>query len=337
MKVGVVGATGYSGAELIRILLGHPKVKIRYLASTSRDPLKISDVFGAFRGRLDLTCQAFDRREACRKADFFFLALPHGASMMVAPQLLESGRRVVDLSADFRLATGIFEHWYGIRHQASEWVSKAVYGLTEMHREKIRRAWLVANPGCYPASAILALAPLMKRRMVGKGPVIIDSKSGVTGAGRKPTQPLHFSEVSENFRAYKVDAHQHAPEMNQELTKLTGHLVSVVFTPHLVPMNRGILTVVYAPLAKRQTTESVQKVYHDAYGLEPFVRVLEPGRFPETRAVWGTNFCDIGVKVNEAHGLAIIVSAIDNLGKGAAGQAVQNMNVMLGFPETCGL
>jgi N-acetyl-gamma-glutamyl-phosphate reductase len=244
----------------------------------------------------------------------------------------------VDLSADYRLSDpACYEKWYEHRHQYPDLLKAAVYGLPELHREQIRRALLIANPGCYPTSALLGLAPLVRERMIDLGTIVIDAKSGVSGAGRGPALPYHFPEANEGFMAYKVGTHRHTPEIEQELSKIAGTPVTLSFTPHLVPMNRGILSTIYAKLLVPADTGQLHALYREAYRGEPFVRVLHPGQFPNVRNVRGSNFCDVGVYADGRTGRAVIVTAIDNLVKGASGQAVQNMNLMAGFEETAGL
>jgi N-acetyl-gamma-glutamyl-phosphate reductase len=249
---------------------------------------------------------------------------------------LELGKRVIDLSADYRLRIkSEYEAWYGIRHTSPRLLTSSVYGLPELYRKDIKKSRLVANPGCYPTGAILGCSPLVKKGLVDLNEIIIDAKSGVSGAGRNPILPLHFSEANENFRAYKVNQHQHMPEINQELSKLAKVKVEVTFTPHLVPMNRGILSTIYFTLKGPLTTKDAIKIYREFYKDEPFVRVLDEGKYPETKDVYNTNYCDIGIKIDKMR--AIVITAIDNLWKGASSQAVQNMNIMKGFKETLGL
>jgi N-acetyl-gamma-glutamyl-phosphate reductase len=255
-----------------------------------------------------------------------------------AYRLHAKGVKVVDLSADYRLSdTAVYEQWYEHRHQYPDLLTRAVYGLPELHRKKIRGAALVANPGCYPTSAILALAPLVREGLVDRRSIVIDSKSGVSGAGRTPGLAYHFPEANEGFMAYKVGSHRHTPEIEQELGNLAGAAIRLSFTPHLVPMNRGILTTAYGVLLRTMDTQELHSIYADAYRNEPFVRLLPPGQFPNVRNVRGSNFCDIGVYADPRTGRAVLVAAIDNLVKGAAGQAVQNMNIFMGFEETAGL
>lgn len=338
INVGIIGATGHTGEELIDILLRHPRARIAGLYNTSDEPRGIPEVFPRFLKRINAVCRRPDMREIARECDIVFLALPHTVSMRFVPKLLAAGRRVIDLSADYRLKNKkIYESNYGIVHKDSSNLSKAVYGLPELYRRKIKDARLIANPGCYPTAGILALAPLFAAAGVEKGSVIIDAKSGVSGAGKRLRESMMFGEVNEDFKAYKVNVHQHAPEIAQELSKLAGSSVEPVFVPYLLPLNRGILATAYVRRKKtfRMNEEQAVKLYRNFYRDEPFVRVKDAGSFPRLKDVAGTNFCDIGVRVSP--GMIIVIAAIDNLVKGASGQAVQNMNIMCGFPETSGL
>lgn len=336
LKVAVVGATGYAGCELIKILLRHPKVKITSLSAKIEKAEPIATIFPVFKGQIDLVCGELDVKAVSKVADFIFLALPHKVSMEVAPNFLELGKKVVDLSADYRLKIkSEYETWYGVKHTSPQLLTTAVYGLPELYRKEIKKTRLVANPGCYPTGAILGCAPMVKKGLVELDEIIIDAKSGVSGAGRSPMLPLHFPEANENVRAYKVNQHQHMPEINQELSKLTRAKIEVTFTPHLVPMNKGILSTIYFTLKKPLTAKEAMKNYKEFYKDEPFIRILDEGKFPETKDTLNTNYCDIGIKINNTR--AIVITAIDNLWKGAASQAVQNMNIMSGFNETLGL
>jgi N-acetyl-gamma-glutamyl-phosphate reductase len=336
IKVGVVGATGYAGEELLKILLGHPKVKITALAAKVERPQKISEIFPYFEGKLELICGELDAEDFSKKCDLIFLALPHRISMEFAPRFLKKGKKIIDLSADYRLKdTSVYEKWYKTKHLDSAGLEEAVYGLPELNKEKIKKAGLVANPGCFPTGIILACAPLIASDMVDSESIIADSKSGVTGAGRTAIVPLIFGEVNENIKAYKVNQHQHAPEIDQELSRLAENKIEINFVPHLIPANRGILSTVYFKLKKKTKTKDLIKVMEDFYKGEPFVRIHQEGIYPQIKDVQNTNYCDIGVKVT--NDLAIIISCIDNLQKGASSQAVQNMNLMCGFDEKEGL
>lgn len=337
LKIGIMGASGYAGEELIRILLDHPEVKITSLAAKIEN-IEISKLFPWLKGRLALECSDISADEVTKKCDMVFLALPHKVSMEFAPCILKKGKKVIDLSADFRLKDiKIYEKWYEVKHTCPEYVKVAVYGLPELYRNDIKKASLIANPGCYPTSIILGCAPLLKKKIVEPDFIICDSKSGVSGAGRTPTQALMFTEIVNSFRPYKVNLHRHMPEMDQEISCLSGNKVSVNFVPHLVPMERGLLSTIYLRLKERIGTEEAIKMFKDFYKGEYFVRVLEKDVCPDTKNVYRTNFCDIGVKIFEDRSLAVVMTAIDNLVKGASGQAVQNMNVMCGFEEALGL
>ncbi len=338
LRIAIVGSSGYTGGELYRILLLHPEAVVTAVTSEKSAGKPIADIFPHLSGLTDLLCEPLDPEVIAKKADFAFLALPHVTAQEAAFRFNKLGVRVVDLSADYRLSDpALYEKWYEHCHQYPDLLKTAVYGLPELHREKVRTAPLVANPGCYPTSAILGLAPLITRKLVDPATIVVDSKSGVSGAGRTPGLPYHFPEANEAFMAYKVGTHRHTPEIEQELSRLAGSPVTLSFTPHLVPMNRGILTTAYAKLAAEMDTGRLHGMYREFYRREPFVRVLPLGQFPNVRNVRGSNFCDIGVYADPRTGRAVVVTAIDNLVKGASGQAVQNMNIMMGFEETAGL
>ena len=338
LNIGVMGIRGYAGEELLRILLRHPKVKLTCLQARTEKPQPLSKVLPRFSKRADLVCADYTPQVMARGCDIVFLALPHTVSMEVAPKILKEGKRVIDLSADFRLKDPeTYRRHYRKDHQAKEWLAKAVYGLPEFYREKIRKASLVANPGCYPTGVLIGAYPLLKGNASAGFSFIADAKSGVTGAGRSEDPGLRFAEVNENLKAYRVAEHQHVPEMEQVLSQTLRKKTSVVFTPHLVPMNRGILSTLYFALKRKVTTGELISLYEKSYGKEPFVRVLPEGKLPEIQYVLQTNFCDVGVKVDSERKVAIVVTAIDNLTKGAGGQAVQSMNLLAGFDETLGL
>jgi len=334
LKVGIVGATGYTGEELVKILVRHSQVSITSLSAIIDKPTKISDIFPSLAGKCDAVCKELDVDQVSKSCDLVFLALPHRVSMKYVPQFLKSGKKVIDLSADYRLSAGIYEKWYDAQHTDWDNLKEAVYGLPELYRDKINKAKLIANPGCYPTSIILGSLPIVKQGIAKVDTIIVDSKTGVTGAGRKAALPLSFAEVNESLKAYKVNTHQHKPEVNQELAKVTKKVVDIVFTPHLVPINRGILSTIYFKLKKDIDTKELANVYRKFYRTEPFVRVSSE-RLPEIKDVVNTNYCDIGVTATSS--MAIIISCIDNLTKGAAGQAVQNMNIMCDFDEKEGL
>jgi len=336
MKVSIIGATGYTGAELVKILLKHPQVEIETITSQSFANKKISEIYPWL--NTDLVCQELNIDKIALSSSFIFAALPHQTSMKIIGELYLKREKIIDLSADFRFTDPlIYEEWYGIPHQKRELLKKAVYGLPELYREKIREACLVANPGCYPTSSILALAPLVNNDIIKENSIIIDAKSGVTGAGRALSLATHFPEVNENVRAYQVKGHRHTPEIEEQLSKLAKRKIIITFVPHLMPINRGILSTCYAALKQKTDTNDLLKLYQDFYKEEPFVEILPRGKFPQTKEVLNSNRCRIGITVNERTGKAIIISAIDNLSKGAATQAVQNMNIMCGFEETMGL
>lgn len=334
LRVGVVGATGYTGEELVKLLISHSDVRLTYLSALVDKPLPISKVFPSLSGRCNLFCENFSFEKAVSKCDLIFLALPHTVSMAIAPKLIKSGKKVIDLSADYRLKNvSLYKEWYGKSHRDKKNLKKFVYGLPELFREKIKTASFIANPGCYPTAAILGILPILISGFAEKDSIIIDSKSGVTGAGRKASLAFFFSEINENFKGYKFDAHQHSPEIEQELSRVSSSRVKVVFCPHLLPLNRGIYETIYVRLNKQIDMAKVIKIYTRFYKQEPFVRVKEDGTLPQIKDVEGTNFCDIGLTLDKSRKLLIISSVIDNLLKGAAGQAVQNLNIMCGFPE----
>ena len=337
--VGLIGVTGYTGQEILKILLRHPSVSVQYLGSRRLNkPQKVGSLLPSFRST-DLMVHPFEIQKAMEQCDLLFLALPHGTAMKLAPQILKKpGIRIVDLSGDFRLrSASLFAQAYGLRHASPSLLHEAAYGLSEIERDSIRGSRLVANPGCYPTATLLALAPLAHAGLLGKEGLIVDAKSGVTGAGRSVKEDLLFSEVNEDLRAYKVNTHQHIPEMEQELKQQTGHSVRMTFVPHLIPINRGLYATIYAPLSRRVTEKQLRTIYGKFYEHEPFIRLLPEGVWPQVSAVTGTNDCEINLRLDSHSRCVILLSAIDNLGKGAAGQAVQNMNLISGLPETAGL
>ena len=339
LKAAILGASGYTGLELLRILSVHPDVAVTSVTSRQYKGKPVVEVFASLKKSYDDLVFSDPGEFKDIEADFVFSCLPHGASQEVVPGLVKSGIRVIDLSADFRLRDpGVYEKWYG-EHKAAGLIKEAVYGLTEIYREEIKGASLVANPGCYPTGAVLALWPLLKEGLLDteKYPLIIDSKSGVSGAGRHLSYGTSFVEVTEGFKAYKVGSHRHTPEIAQELSRASGREVDVTFTPHLLPVSRGILTTAYAGLKKPLPTAEVRDIYAAHYGKEPFVRVMPEGEFPNINQVRLSNYCDMGVWADESSGRVIVISAIDNLVKGASGQAVQNLNVMAGLDETTSL
>jgi len=335
IKVSVVGATGYTGEELVNILTRHSGVKITSLSAVIDKPTNISEVFPRFKGKLDIICKGLDVGEVIKSSDIVFLALPHTVSMQFAPEFLKRGKKVIDLSADYRLPADVYEKWYGKSHTDKENLKKAVYGLPELYREDIRRCNLLANPGCYPTSVILAIAPLIKNKAVELDSIIVDSKSGITGAGRKPSIGLLFGEVADNCKAYKIGSHQHTPEILLQLKNIANRELDILFVPHVIPIRRGILSTIYLKQKEKITQKKIDEIYRDFYKDEYFVRFFGGETMPELKDVIYTNFCDIGAKLTKD--IIVVVSAIDNLTKGAAGQAVQNMNIMCGFDESEGL
>jgi N-acetyl-gamma-glutamyl-phosphate reductase len=337
MKIAIIGASGYTGQELVRILARHPKVEIAYATSERFAGAAITDIFPSLRGLIDLRLSQLSIERVAQDANFICTALPHGTAMGVVKQCIKAGKKVVDLSADFRLKDpALYEQWYG-KHSCPDLLQKAIYGLPELYRAEIKKGQLVANPGCYPTAAILALAPLLEQGKISPSGIVVDAKSGVSGAGRSPSLTNLFCEVAEGLKAYGVANHRHAPEMEQELSVRAGKGVDLLFVPHLIPISRGILSTIYARTKGALSTEQASEVYQRHYGKEFFVRLCSPGTFPSTVEVRGSNYCDLGVMVDQRSGHLIAISAIDNLVKGASGQAVQNMNLMLGFPETMGL
>jgi N-acetyl-gamma-glutamyl-phosphate reductase len=333
-RVAIAGASGYTGLELLRILLRHPNVEITAVTSEKYEGRPVSEVFPGLLDARGLVCRALDPAALGRMADVIFTALPHKTSMGVVAALVKTGKKVVDLSADFRLKDArTYESFYG-KHAYPDLLPKAVYGLPELHRAEIRKAQLVANPGCYPTGAILALAPLLKAGRIDLDPIIVDAKSGISGAGRAPTVDHLFCEVHGGVKAYQVAEHRHTPEMEQELSRAADHSVRITFTPHLVPMDRGILSTIYV---HPKPSAELAQAYAAAYAKEPFVRVLPAGNIPATAHVLGSNYAFIGFRPELRTGRTVIVSVIDNLVKGASGLAVQNMNLLFGLDETTGL
>jgi N-acetyl-gamma-glutamyl-phosphate reductase len=336
VKVGIVGASGYTGGELLRILAYHTEVEIACVTSRAHAGKPVHKVHPNLRGVLDLSFEDIPYERVAERCDFVFCATPHGASMEIVPTLLEHDVRVVDLSGDFRFEdVAVYERYYGKKHVAPE--IKAAYGLPELHREEIKRAKLVANPGCYPTSIILGLVPLLKAGVIDASHIVADAKSGISGAGNKPRETTHFPNAAESVLAYKITTHQHLPEIEQELRRFSSE-ARVSFVPHIVPVIRGLTSTLHCFLTRSIDAEDVRKLYAEFYREEPFVRVLDVGEVPRLSAVRGSNFADIGgFAVDEERGRVIVISAIDNLVKGASGQAVQNMNIMQGFPEQEGL
>jgi N-acetyl-gamma-glutamyl-phosphate reductase len=337
--VAIVGASGYAARELIRILLNHPRVRIAAATSRQDEGTRLDALHPSLARRIDLTCEPFDAGRIAEKASVAFLALPHTASLAVVPELRRLGVRVIDLSADYRLTDAqVYADWYGHTHTDAEGLRSAVYGLPELFRETIPPAGLIANPGCYTSTSILALAPLVAEDLVERTGIIVDAKSGVSGAGRSPKLPYHFPECNESLSAYGVGRHRHTPEIDQVLTAVgaargRGEPVEVIFTPHLVPMDRGIFATIYANPKRTAVEHDLMELYRSFYADCPFVRVV--GHLPATKDSAYTNFCDITVRV--VRGRILVLACLDNLIKGAAGVAVQNLNLMLGCPEETAL
>ena len=337
IKVGIAGASGYTGLELIRLLANHPEVELSVLTSETYKEKSIADVFPSLNGIININLQSLDV-EILKSCDVIFLALPHTIGMDILPELLKSNCKVIDLSADYRLKNAdTYSEWYSLTHTHPEFLSQVIYGLPELHREKIKSAQGVANPGCYPTSVILAIVPLLKTDWVDLESIVSDSKSGVSGAGRKTSITTQFSEANEGVTPYGLASHRHTPEIEQELSNLVGKPIKISFSPHLIPMSRGMLSTIYINLNHKLKDENLIEHYKNFYSDELFVRVLDKGKFASTHFVSGSNFCDIGIKVDSRVNRLVITSAIDNLIKGASGQAIQNMNIMLGFGEATGL
>ncbi len=336
IKAGIIGATGYAGIELVRILLRHPDMELAAVSSVSFEGKPLSEVYPTLREICDLPC--ITAEEVVGKCDVVFAALPHGLSQETAAACAQNGKKFIDLGADFRLDDPEeYEKWYGCPVVYPELHERAVYGLPELFREDIRKTSLIGNPGCYPTSVALGLAPALREGLIETAGLVIDSKSGTTGAGRKPAQNTHFPDCNEAFSAYKVASHRHTPEMEQTLSKVAGGKVTLTFVPHLLPVNRGILSTMYARMKAGVSLEQVRAAYEQAYGTERFVRLLPPGEGVNIRSVRGSNYCDIQLYSDAHTGLLIVTSVIDNMVKGAAGQAVQNANLLFGLPEDTGL
>jgi N-acetyl-gamma-glutamyl-phosphate reductase len=334
MNVAVLGSTGYAALELIRILLRHPRVAITALTTRDETGPRVSQVHPSLTGQLDLRCENLSPEQVAERAEFVFCALPHAASFAVVPPLLAAGARVVDLSADYRLSDpAVYREWYGVEHADAERMRSTVYGLPELFADRIPAANLVANPGCYTSTSILALAPLLAERAISPRGIVIDAKSGVSGAGRSLKQNFLYAECNESISAYGVGRHRHTPEIDEVLSTVAGEPIEVLFTPHLVPMDRGILCTIYAEPTDDRSEAAYLDLFRAFYEGKPFVRVVE--HLPRTKDVTGTNFCDVTVR--RARGRLIVLSVTDNLIKGAAGVAVQNMNLMCGWPETTAL
>ena len=338
INVGIVGSTGYGGCELVRFLLTHPNVNIEWVSSRTYSDQEYSDVYKSYFTLLDQKCVDEDIEKYLDNVDVVFFATPQGVCAKMVNENVLKKVKVIDLSADYRIKdVETYESWYGIKHASPEFIQEAVYGLCEINREDVKNARLIANPGCYPTCSILSIYPLAKAGLIDMKSVIVDAKSGTSGAGRGAKVANLYCEVNESIKAYGVATHRHTPEIEEQLSYASGQEAVINFTPHLVPMNRGILVTAYANLVKDVTEEEIRKIYEDAYKEEQFVRFLNAGVCPETRWVEGSNYVDVNVKVDERTHRVIMMGAMDNLVKGAAGQAVQNMNLLFGLPETEGL
>lgn len=340
IRAGLVGITGYTGMELARLLASHPSMKLTMGCSRSEAGRRLGEFYPFLEGLpgSDLVISVYSAKAVAENCDIAFLAVPHGKAMVMARELLEEGVRVVDLSADFRLHdASVYEAWYKVPHTEKHLLPEAVFGLPEFYADDIARARLVANPGCYPTSAILGLAPALQNGLVSTEDIVIDSKSGTSGAGRKAVTTSLYCEVTDSFKAYGLGKHRHTPEIEQELSRLAGKPVTVSFNPHLVPMNRGILSTIYTKLATEKGYDEIWQIYRDFYKDCPFVRVLPKGNLPETRFVRGSLFCDMGLVLDPRTNRLIIVSVIDNICRGASGQALANANIMCGLPMAEGL
>ena len=336
IKVGVVGATGYAGSEICRLILGHPQAELKAISSVSFEGMELSKVYPAYYQLCDMVCGTED--EAVEKSDVIFAALPHGLSQELAARCDREGKTFIDMGADFRLQSeDIYKEWYGGEYTDKALHEKAVYGLPEFFREEIRGKKLIANPGCYTTAVPMALVPALKNGLIETAGIIADCKSGVTGAGRKPVQSNHYPELNESFTAYKVANHRHTPEIEQTLSRISGEAMKITFVPHLLPINRGILATCYARLKPGVTEEQIWDAYRTQYEEEFFVRLLPKGLAANVKNVHYTNFCDVSLFTDPRTGTFVAISAIDNMGKGAAGQAVQNMNLSFGLEETMGL
>jgi N-acetyl-gamma-glutamyl-phosphate reductase len=338
VKIAIIGANGYAGGEMVRLLAVHPSVEIVLLTSRQFEGKNVTEIFPSLRGILDMPLVEYEPDAVARSCEVAFLAIPHTQAMPIVAELAGSGVRVVDYSADFRLKNAaVYEKWYKSAHTAPSLLEKSVYGLPELHRKEVQSAEIVGLPGCYPTGALLALAPIMADRLIDLDRIVINSLSGVSGAGQTPSQQAHYPEIADNLRAYGVTSHRHTPEIEQELSLLAGRNVQVLFTPHLVPAIRGILTTITAPVKTEVSAREFMGRYEQFYADAPFVRLCALGTYPEIRFVRGSNYCDIGLAFDPRTRTVILISAIDNLCKGAAGQAVQCMNLMFDLPEESGL
>jgi len=338
IKVGIIGATGYAGSELIRLLMGHKEVEIKWYGSKSYKDKKYYEVYQNFFHFTDDICNGEDLEKISQMVDVIFTATPQGYCSSLINEEILSKTKVIDLSADFRIKdVNTYENWYELKHLSPQFINGAVYGLCEINRNDIKNAKLIANPGCYPTCTVLSLYPLLKEGLIDKNSLIVDAKSGTTGAGRGAKTDNLFCEVNENIKAYGLTNHRHTPEIEEQLSYAAGNDIKINFTPHLIPMNRGILTTSYASLNEKTSYKEIGHVYNKYYGNEKFIRILDEDVFPQTKWVQGSNFVDINFKLDYRTNRIIVVGAMDNLVKGAAGQAVQNMNIMFGLNESEGL
>ncbi len=337
LRVGIIGASGYAGAELVRIITQHPHMELTFISSRQFKGKNFTEIYPAMNGFIYLKYSELDLKKIEAETDVVFIALPHKIPMSIVPDVINMGKKVIDLSADFRFddITKYEKHYQP--HTAKKYNDQSVYGLCEVYKKNIEKASLVGNPGCYPTSILLPLIPLLRNRLIKKESIIVDSKSGVSGAGRTPTPSNHYCNISESFKAYKIYAHRHTPEIEENLSKAANSDVSIIFTPHLIPMSRGMLSTIYVKTDKSVCESDIRNCLNDFYAHSPFIRIHSENSFPDTQHVRGTNFCDIGFKTDKSGHNLILISAIDNLIKGAAGQAVQNLNIMFGMDETSGL
>ncbi|MCP3899371.1 MAG: N-acetyl-gamma-glutamyl-phosphate reductase [Desulfobacteraceae bacterium] len=337
IKVGIIGATGYTGAELIKLIFNHPDAELSIITSKTFEGKPISDVFPVFNNIINQKCQLLDVDTISEQVDVVFLCLPHKISMEYAPKFFKNGIKVIDLSADYRFnSVSSYESVYQ-KHTSTELFEFSAYGLSEIYNTEIKNAQIIGNPGCYPTSLLLPMIPLVKEKVIDTNLIISDSKSGVSGAGRSATPATHFCETNESFKPYKVGNHRHTPEMEEKLTENAGQDIKITFVPHLLPLTRGMLTTIYTNTKENITRVDLEEIFNNYYGKKYFVRILQNKNFPDILSVKGTNFCDIGFYKDDDSEQLIIVSAIDNLLKGAAGQAVQNMNIIFNFNECLGL
>lgn len=338
IKVGIIGSTGYAGGELVRLLMGHKKAEIRWYGSKNYIDKKYYEVFQNLFQIVDDKCLGDNMEELADEVDIIFTATPQGFCSSLINEEILSKSKIIDLSADFRIKDiKTYEEWYGIEHKSPKFIKEAVYGLCEFNRDEIKKSRLIANPGCYPTCTALSLYPLLKEELIDVSTIIIDAKSGTSGAGRSAKIDNLFCEVNENIKAYSLTNHRHTPEIEEQLSYVSGKDIKINFTPHLIPMNRGILTTSYATLNKEVSYEEIKEVYYKYYSEEKFVRVLDKDVFPQTKWVEASNYVDVNFKIDQRTKRIIVIGAMDNLVKGAAGQAIQNMNIMFGLNETMGL